>query len=97
MANRKQRRHAASRGRAAKPPTGRDGSMAAARAQTEIVEPTGPNSGRRGTLLARMVAWVILAPWVRRRVRHRVARMALAVVARDVGRNDVAAELERAD
>jgi hypothetical protein len=49
----------------------------------------------RPSLALRAVAAVILSSWVRRRVRHQSVRAVLATVAYQVGRSDIAAELER--
>jgi hypothetical protein len=45
-------------------------------------------------LVLRFFAWIILSGWVRRRVRHPAARSAMALVAREVGREKLAIELE---
>ena len=63
-------------------------------------EPFFPDSAETGSpplrpsLLVRGFAAVVLSGWIRRRVRHPAARAALALVAREVGRFDLAAELE---
>lgn len=46
------------------------------------------------SLLLRIVASVILSRAIRRRVKHPAARSALAVVAREVGKPQIAEELE---
>jgi len=45
-------------------------------------------------LLLRLFAKPLLSQWVRRRVRHPAARSVLALIAREVGRHDLAADLE---
>lgn len=49
----------------------------------------------RPSLVLRAVASVILSRWVRRRINHRAVRLSLAAVARQVGRTEIASELER--
>lgn len=44
--------------------------------------------------LVRGFAAIVLSSWVLRRVRHPAARAALALVAHEVGRHELAAELE---
>lgn len=51
-------------------------------------------AAQKPTLLLRAFAGIVLSEWVRRRVRHPAARSALALVAREVGRIDLATELE---
>ena len=48
----------------------------------------------RPSLLVRGFAAIVLSRWVLRRVHHPAARAALALVAREVGRHDLAAELD---
>jgi len=46
------------------------------------------------SLLVRGLAVVLLSKWVLRRVNHPAARISLSILARDVGREDLATELE---
>ena len=57
----------------------------------EAGQPTRPG---RAALVTRMVAGVVLAPCVRLRVRHPLVRGLMAMLAEEVGRFDVALELE---
>jgi hypothetical protein len=44
--------------------------------------------------LLRLIAWVVLSHWVLKRVRQPAVRSVLATIARQVGRHDLAAELD---
>jgi hypothetical protein len=49
----------------------------------------------RPSLALRAIATIILSSWVRRRVHHNSVRAVLATIAHQVGRTDIATELER--
>lgn len=53
-----------------------------------------PTPPAKPSLLVRGFAAIVLSPWVIRRVRHPAARAALALVAHEVGRHELANELE---
>jgi hypothetical protein len=86
--NRKQRRQAAQGSR-------KESKVAARAPATAPSSPTVEVGAARPSLTLRIVATIILSPWVRRRVHHSTVRAALAAVAHQVGRTDIAAELER--
>lgn len=88
--NRKQRRKVASVSRKAEQ-AGADSRLAASEKPT-AAPLVAPNVNP--SLFLRAVAFVVLSRWVRNRVRHPAVRSALAVIARDVGRTDLASELD---
>jgi hypothetical protein len=55
---------------------------------------SSPKPTGKPSLMLRFFASIILSSWVRKRVRHPAARAAMALVAHEVGRHDLATELE---
>jgi hypothetical protein len=86
--NRHQRRKAASEGPKTRPNIP---------SEPFFPEPSAmaPGPVAKAPLLVRGFAAIVLSGWVIRRVRHPAARAALALIAREVGRHDLATELER--
>jgi len=84
--NRKQRRKTAR------------GARRTERRATPTVRPDQQNDSAavlgKPSLLLRIVAFVVLSRWVLKRVRHPSVRATLAAIARQVGRDDLAADLE---
>ena len=69
--------------------------MAATTAPRTVSAPAGAAIVAKPSILLRMAAWIMLSDWVLRRVEHPAVRQSLAMVARQVGRQDLAARLEQ--
>lgn len=92
--NRKQRRQAESRSRSASKTTaGQPANAPVSVTPLQLAQVEMPSSNP--SWVARLAATVILRPWIRRRVRHPLARSAVAMLAREVGRRDIADEMEK--
>ena len=66
-----------------------------AASSTAASSPTVDLPPVKASWVARLAAWLLLSRWVLARARHPTARAALAILAREVGRNDLADGLER--